>query len=162
MHSRQAYDLNRDGRPALYRARSRRAVRTNYPRPMQVTVVHTHFHNDPRQTYLNMVDRLNSKVNPLYHHSCHPRSNERKRASSGPIACENFDTTLIICPETGKKIEVLIIEVSSLRFVRSMSAQIGYCPDNCAIEPFQSLAGVQFLGLAAAFVSSLGTRVRLV
>ena len=60
-----------------------------------------------------------------------------------------------MCPETNKKIEDLIIKVSGPKLVKFMSAQIGYSANDCATQLSQSLAGVQFLGLAAALVSSV-------
>lgn len=73
------------------------------------------------------------------------------------IACEKFGATLAMCPETNKKMEDLIIKVSGPKFVRFMSAQIGYSANDCATQLSRSLAGVQFLGLAAALVCSVGT-----
>ena len=69
------------------------------------------------------------------------------------IASEKFGATLAMCPETCKKIEDLIIKVSGPKPVRFLSAQIGYSASDCATQLSQSLAGVQFLGLAAALVS---------
>ena len=71
------------------------------------------------------------------------------------VACEKFGATLAMCPETNKKIEDLIIKVSGPKLVKFMSAQIGYSFNDCATQLSQSLAGVQFLGLAAALVSSV-------
>ena len=71
------------------------------------------------------------------------------------IACEKFGATLAMCPETNKKIEDLIIKVSGPKLVNFMSAQIGYSANDCAFQLSRSLAGVQFLGLAAALVSSV-------
>ena len=73
------------------------------------------------------------------------------------IACEKFGATLAMCPETNKKMEDLIIKVSGPKFVKFMSAQIGYSANDCATQLSRSLAGVQFLGLAAALVCSVGT-----
>ncbi|CAF9911630.1 hypothetical protein IMSHALPRED_010529 [Imshaugia aleurites] len=71
-------------------------------------------------------------------------------------ACEKFGATLAMCPETNKKMEDLIIKVSGPKFVRFMTAQIGYSANDCATQLSRSFAGVQFLGLAAALVSSVG------
>lgn len=73
------------------------------------------------------------------------------------IACEKFGATLAMCEETNKKIEDLIIKVAGPTFVRFMSAQIGYSANDSATQLSKSLAGIQFLGLAAAFVSSMST-----
>ena len=71
------------------------------------------------------------------------------------MACEKFGATLAMCPETNKKMEDLIIKVSGPKYVRFMSAQIGYSANDSATQLSRSLAGVQFLGLAAALVSSV-------
>ncbi len=73
------------------------------------------------------------------------------------IACEKFGATLAMCPETNKKMEDLIIKVSGPKYVRFMSAQIGYSAKDSATQLSQSLAGVQFLGLAAALISTMST-----
>lgn len=71
------------------------------------------------------------------------------------IACEKFGATLAMCQETNKKIGDLIIKVSGPKIVRFMSAQVGYSANDCATQLSRSLAGEQFLGLAAALVSSV-------
>lgn len=73
------------------------------------------------------------------------------------IACEKFGATLAMCPETNKKMEDLIIKVSGPKHVRFMGAQIGYSANDSATQLSRSLAGVQFLGLAAVLTSSVGT-----
>ena len=71
------------------------------------------------------------------------------------IACEKFGATLAVCPETNKKMEDLIIKVSGPKHVRFMRAQIGYSANDSATQLSRSLAGIQFLGLAAALTSSV-------
>ena len=73
------------------------------------------------------------------------------------IACEKFGATLAMCPETNKKMEDLMIKVSGPKYVRFMSAQIGYSAQDSATQLSRSLAGVQFLGLAAALISTMNT-----
>ena len=60
-----------------------------------------------------------------------------------------------MCPETNKKMEDLIIKVSGPKHVRFMKAQIGYSANDSATQLSRSLAGIQFLGLAAALMSSM-------
>ena len=60
-----------------------------------------------------------------------------------------------MCPETNKKMEDLIIKVSGPKRVRFMKAQIGYSANDSATQLSRSLAGIQFLGLAAALMSSM-------
>lgn len=71
------------------------------------------------------------------------------------LACERFGATLAICPETTKKIEDLIVRVSGPTVIKFLSAQVGYSAHDCTIQLSRSLAGVQFLALAAALVSSV-------
>lgn len=71
------------------------------------------------------------------------------------ISCEKFGATLAMCPETNKKLEDLIIKVSGPKHVRFLKAQIGYSANDSATQLSRSLAGIQFLGLAAALISSM-------
>lgn len=71
------------------------------------------------------------------------------------MACEKFGATLAMCPETNKKMEDLIIKVSGPKYVRFMSAQIGYSAKDSATQLSRSLAGIQLLGLAAALIASV-------
>lgn len=61
------------------------------------------------------------------------------------MACENFGATLAMCPipETNKKMEDLIIKVSGPKYVRFMSAQIGYsAQDACDNEGANALSAM--------------------
>ena len=73
------------------------------------------------------------------------------------LACERFGATLAICQETCRKVEFEVIKVqnSSQRVLSFLGATIGYSREDCASQLVRSLAGVQFIGLAAALVSSL-------
>lgn len=71
------------------------------------------------------------------------------------LACERFGATLAICQETSKKIEDLIVRVSGPTVIRFLSAQVGYSAHDSTTQLSRSLAGVQFLALAAALVSSV-------
>ena len=73
------------------------------------------------------------------------------------ISCEKFGATLAMCPETNKKMEDLIVKVSGPKHLRFIKAQIGYSTNDAATQLSRSLAGVQFLGLTSALVSSMGT-----
>ena len=73
------------------------------------------------------------------------------------LACEKFGATIAMCSETSKKIEDLIIKVSGPTYVRFINAQIGYSAKDSATQLSRSLAGIYFLGLAAALVTSVGT-----
>ena len=72
------------------------------------------------------------------------------------LACERFGATLTICPETCRKVESLVIRLQTptTRVITFLSAKVGYSPGNCASQLAQSLAGIQFIALAAALVPS--------
>ena len=72
------------------------------------------------------------------------------------LACERFGATLAICPETCRKVESLVIKLQTptTRVITFLSAKVGYSPGDCASQLAQSLAGIQFIALAAALVPS--------
>ena len=74
------------------------------------------------------------------------------------IACEQFGATLAMCPATCEKIEFEIIKVQNRtsRVVSFLSSSVGYSKDDCASQLARSLAGIQFIGLAATLVTSIG------
>jgi hypothetical protein len=72
------------------------------------------------------------------------------------VACERFGATLAICLETCRKIEDLIRKTRGPTAIRFLSALVGYTPTDCASHLIRSEAGVQFLGLAAALVTTMG------
>jgi hypothetical protein len=63
-------------------------------------------------------------------------------------ACERFGNTLAMASETRAKIERLI--KSPKPVATFLGAYIGYSAGDCATQLVRSLAGVQFLALAAA------------
>ena len=72
------------------------------------------------------------------------------------LACERFGATLAMCSETCQKVEDLVIKTKPPAVVNFLSAFVGYSPTDCASELVRSLAGVQFLGLAASLVTTIG------
>ena len=72
------------------------------------------------------------------------------------LACERFGATLAICPETCRKVESQIIKLQTpiTRVITFLNATVGYSPGDCASQLAQSVAGIQFIGLAAALVPS--------
>lgn len=72
------------------------------------------------------------------------------------LACERFGATLAICPETCRKVEDLVIKTRPPAVIGFLSAVVGYSSNDCASELVRSLAGVQFFGLAASLVTSIG------
>lgn len=75
------------------------------------------------------------------------------------VACERFGATLAICPETRKKVEHHVLKIQSrpAEVVHFLGAAVGYSRNDCAAYLARSLAGIQFLGLAAALVPSMTT-----
>lgn len=73
------------------------------------------------------------------------------------LACERFGATLAMCPETCRKVEDLVIKTKAPAVISFLSAVVGYSPTDCASHLVRSLAGVQFLGLAASLVTSIGS-----
>ena len=63
-----------------------------------------------------------------------------------------------MCPETCRKIEHLIIKVQSpsRNVISFFGAVIGYSRHDCAAQLVRSLAGVQFIGLAAVMLPTFG------
>lgn len=72
------------------------------------------------------------------------------------LACERFGATLAICPETRRKVEYQVIKLQTpvTRVIKFLNATVGYSPGDCASHLAQSLAGIQFIGLAAALIPS--------
>lgn len=71
------------------------------------------------------------------------------------VASERFGGSLIICSETRAKVERLIKTPKPV--ATFLGAYIGYSAGDCASQLVKSVAGVQFLSLAAALVSTMGT-----
>ena len=71
------------------------------------------------------------------------------------IACERFGATVAMCSESTRKIEGLIWKVVAPSFVNFLKAQIGYSADDSATQLSRSLAGLQFMALAAPMVSTM-------
>ncbi|KAL9117578.1 MAG: hypothetical protein Q9187_005886, partial [Circinaria calcarea] len=74
------------------------------------------------------------------------------------LACERFGATLAICPETRRKVEhqVLKVQTPITSIVDFLGATVGYSSYDCASQMAKSLAGVNFLSLAATLVPSIG------
>ena len=74
------------------------------------------------------------------------------------IACERFGATLAMCPATCEKVESLInkAQTRTTRVVGFLSAVVGYSTGDCASQLAGSLAGIQFIGLAATLMPSIG------
>ncbi|MCJ1394001.1 hypothetical protein MMC18_006878 [Xylographa bjoerkii] len=73
------------------------------------------------------------------------------------LACEKFGATLAICPTTRSKIEQLLHSQSGNVVVSFLKTKIGYPKGDSATQLAKTLAGVNFLALAAALVSTTDT-----
>ena len=73
------------------------------------------------------------------------------------LACERFGATLAICPATRSKVEQLLKSQTGSTALGFIKAQIGYPKGGSAEQLSRSLAGVNFLALAAALISSTDT-----
>jgi hypothetical protein len=72
------------------------------------------------------------------------------------LACENFGNTIAMCEGTCWKIESLVTKINEPAAIHFLRASVGFTTRDCATQLNKSQAGVRFLGLAAALVTSLG------
>src|SRR5271167_3772177 len=71
------------------------------------------------------------------------------------LACERFGATLAMCPDTCDKIERLVKKTPK-PVATFLGAYIGYSTGDSAAQLVKSKAGIQFLALAAALVTTIG------
>ena len=71
------------------------------------------------------------------------------------MACERFGGTLAMSHETTNKVQHVLLpsEPAPISFIK---AKVGFSRNDCATKLGKSTAGLRFLGLAAALVTSLG------
>ncbi len=74
------------------------------------------------------------------------------------FAAERFGATIAMSPQTRKKLEVTLKQTAEPVMVEFLKAQIGYPKQSAVTELSKSLAGVNFLALATALVSTMGWR----
>ncbi|KAH6876587.1 hypothetical protein B0T10DRAFT_552450 [Thelonectria olida] len=72
------------------------------------------------------------------------------------LACEQFGNTIAMCQETILKIERLVVPTPEPAVLAFLKSTVGYFPNDTVSHLGKSLAGVRFLSLAAAMVSTLG------
>ncbi|KAL8872044.1 MAG: hypothetical protein Q9174_002258 [Haloplaca sp. 1 TL-2023] len=70
------------------------------------------------------------------------------------LACERFGNTLAMSQETCNKIEQRVLPTPKPAVVQFLQGLVGYSKNDCASQFGKSQAGVQFLGLAAALLST--------
>lgn len=71
------------------------------------------------------------------------------------LACREFGATLAMCPETCRKIELTVVPAPPPVSLGFFSGMVGYSAGDCIAHLSESLAGVQFLGLATPLVTTL-------
>ena len=71
-------------------------------------------------------------------------------------ACEKFGATLAMSPDTVHKIERLVLPTPEPAAVKFLKATVGYSKNDSASYLGRSLAGQQFVALAAALVTTMG------
>jgi hypothetical protein len=71
------------------------------------------------------------------------------------MVCEQFGNTLAISRETRLKIERTVLPTPEPVTVRFLKAKVGFKKHDCAVQLGSNQAGLRFLALAAALVSSL-------
>jgi len=72
------------------------------------------------------------------------------------MACERFGNTLAMSDETNKKVERILLPSPEPAPIRFLQGAVGFSQNDCATQLGKSAAGLRFLGLAAALVTSLG------
>jgi hypothetical protein len=72
------------------------------------------------------------------------------------LACERFGNTIAISNETASKVEYTLVPSPEPAPVRFLKGLVGFFPDDCATQLGSSSAGIRFLGLAAALVTTIG------
>ncbi|KAL8378006.1 hypothetical protein RB595_008614 [Gaeumannomyces hyphopodioides] len=71
------------------------------------------------------------------------------------LACERFGSTLAMSDETMSKIETSVVPTPPSIPLRFLQAKIGFSKHDCAAQLGKSKAGVRFLGLAAALITTM-------
>lgn len=72
------------------------------------------------------------------------------------LACERFGNTIAMCQDTCRKMEHLVTKTTQPVSIQFLRVSVGFPYEDTASQLAKSLAGVRFLGLAAALVMSLG------
>jgi hypothetical protein len=71
------------------------------------------------------------------------------------LACERFGATLAISPETRLKIERDVVPTPEPAVLSFLKVTVGYLSSDCVSQLGKSLAGVQFLALATALLTTM-------
>ena len=72
------------------------------------------------------------------------------------LACERFGATLAMCLDTCRKVETEVTKIQTpiTSVITFLGATMGYSAGDCVSQLARSLAGIQFIGLAAVLIPS--------
>ncbi|CZR62777.1 uncharacterized protein PAC_12674 [Phialocephala subalpina] len=73
------------------------------------------------------------------------------------LVCERFGNTIAISNETASKVAYTLVPSPEPAPVRFLKGLVGFFPDDCATQLGNTSAGIRFLGLAAAIVTTIGS-----
>lgn len=73
------------------------------------------------------------------------------------LACDRFGNTIAMSNETILKVESTLVPSPEPAPIRFLKGLVGFFPNDCATQLGSSSAGVRFLGLAAAIVTTIGS-----
>ncbi|KAK3990470.1 hypothetical protein QBC44DRAFT_64179 [Cladorrhinum sp. PSN332] len=72
------------------------------------------------------------------------------------LACQSFGATLAMSRETCDRIQADVLPTPSKHLVNFIKTSVGFSRHDCATQLGSSAAGLNFLGLAAALVTTMG------
>ncbi|KAL3418847.1 hypothetical protein PVAG01_09068 [Phlyctema vagabunda] len=72
------------------------------------------------------------------------------------LACENFGNTIAMSRQTCDRIQNRVLPTPQPSVIHFLRTVVGYTQKDCATQLGTTQAGVQFLGLAAALISTVG------
>ncbi|TVY27942.1 hypothetical protein LHYA1_G003509 [Lachnellula hyalina] len=73
------------------------------------------------------------------------------------LSCERFGNTIAMSNETNSKVVYTLVPTPDPAPVRFLKGLVGFSTGDCATQLSNSLAGIRFLGLTAAIVTTVGS-----
>lgn len=73
------------------------------------------------------------------------------------LACERFGNTLAISPDTISKVEHTVLPTPKPAVLSFLHSTVGYSTNDCATQLGKNTAGLQFLALATALITTVGS-----
>jgi hypothetical protein len=71
------------------------------------------------------------------------------------VACERFGSTVAVSSKAAAKVEHVLVPTPEPAPISFLKAFVGFSSNDCATQLSQSAAGIRFLGLAAALVTTV-------